>query len=241
MEKELQVWQSQNCGFHGGAGMNEHITKAWDWSKNTDNQWLIPCTESAYLCEKWQGQDFSRLLDLGCGLGRHSVYMASKGFDVTAVDLSDYAVNHLREWAEKVSLDIKAVVCNMLSLPFKDNSFDCVIAYNVIYHTDTKGFIASLDEIRRIIKPNGEMFITLISKNTHSYQHADLYKRVDENTILRDEHETEKNVPHFYVDIEDIKRLFSAWNFEKHPVEWCDYNMDNPEFYSKHWSLLVRK
>jgi len=81
--------------------MNNYITKAWDWSKNTDNVWLIPCTESAYLAERWQGLGFKSFLDLGCGLGRHSIYMATKGFDVNAVDLSDYGVNHLREWRKK--------------------------------------------------------------------------------------------------------------------------------------------
>lgn len=215
------------------------ITKAWDWSKNTDDQWLIPCVESAHLAEKWKAKEYRHFLDLGCGLGRHSIYMASHGFKVTAVDLSEYGVNHLKEWAKKCNLDIKAGVCNMLELPFEDNSFDCIMAYNVIYHTDTQGFIKVLNEIKRILKPGGELFITLISKNTYSWQKADSYKRIDENTILRDEHETERDVPHFYVDIEDIKRLFVDFKFEKVPVEWCEYNMDNSEFYSKHWTLAV--
>lgn len=153
--------------------MNERMTKAWDWSKNTDNCWLVPCTESAYLAERWRGRGYGTFLDLGCGLGRHSVYMASKGLNVTAVDLSDFGVNHLQAWAGREGLAIKTAVSNMLALPFGDDSFDCAMAYNVIYHTDTQGFMASLDEIRRVLKPNGELFITLISKNTHSYRHAD--------------------------------------------------------------------
>ncbi len=73
------------------------ITKAWDWSKNTDDQWLIPCMESSYLAEKWKSKGYNSFLDLGCGLGRHSIYMASHGFDVTAVDLSEYGVSHLNK------------------------------------------------------------------------------------------------------------------------------------------------
>lgn len=215
------------------------ITKAWDWSKNTDDQWLIPCMESAYLAEKWNSKGYNSFLDLGCGLGRHSIYMASHGFDVTAIDLSEYGVSHLNEWAKKSNLDIKTGVCNMLSLPFEDNSFDCIMAYNVIYHTDTPGFSKVFNEIKRILKPGGELFITLISKNTYSWQMAESYKRIDENTILRDEHETERDVPHFYVDLEDIKRLFTDFKFVKLPVEWCEYNMDNPEYYSRHWTITA--
>lgn len=217
------------------------ITKAWDWSKNTESHWLVPCMESAFLAENWQSKGFAKFLDLGCGLGRHSVYMAGKGFDVSAVDLSDYGVNHLNEWATKENLHIKTDVCDMLNLPFEDNSFDCIMAYNVIYHTDTIGFIKALNEIKRVLKPDGEIFITLISKNTWSFQRADQYKRIDENTILRDEHETEKDVPHFYVDIEDIKHFFADWLFVESPREWCDYNIEQPEYYSKHWTLIVKK
>ena len=221
--------------------MSNYITKPWDWSKNKDSKWLIPCTESAFLSERWKNLNFSNFLDLGCGLGRNSIYMASHGFDVTSVDLSDYGINYLNEWSKKENLTIKTYISNMLTLPFTDNSFDCIMAYNVIYHTDTNGFIATLNEVKRILKPGGELFITLISKNTYSFKNADKSKLLDKNTLLRDEDETEKNVPHFYVNIEDIKNLFVDWNFELVPVEFCEYNLKNTEFYSTHWTLLVKK
>jgi ubiquinone/menaquinone biosynthesis C-methylase UbiE len=187
--------------------VSKHITKEWDWSKNRDNRWLVPCTDSAYLVERWKGKDYKSLLDLGCGLGRHSIYMASQGFDVTAVDLSEYGINNLKEWAKKEKLDIKSCVSNMLSLPFEDNSFDCMIAYNVIYHTDTNGFIATLNEIKRVLKPEGELYITLISKNTYSYIYSKEEKRIDENTYMRDEDDTEKDVPHFML----ITRIYKSF------------------------------
>ncbi len=217
------------------------ITKAWDWSKNTENKWLIPCMESAFLAESWQSKGLMKFLDLGCGLGRHSVYMAQKGFDVTAADLSGYGLDHLDEWAAKENLAVKTSLCNMLDLPFEDNSFDCVMAYNVIYHTDTPGVNKALNEIKRVLKPGGELFITFISKNTHSYQNAYKYKRIDENTILRDEDETERDVPHFYVDMEDIIKLFDGWTFIEYPKEMCEYKPDNTHYTSNHWTMLVGK
>lgn len=216
-------------------------SKAWDWSKNQDNNWLVPAIEACYLSESWKSKGFNKFLDLGCGLGRHSIYFACKGFEVNSVDLSDYGVNYLKEWAEKEQLDIKTDICDMLNLPFAGETFDCIMAYNVIYHTDTEGFIKSLEEIRRVLKNKGELFITLISKNTWSYQRADRYKRVDDNTILRDDHDTEFEVPHFYVDIEDIKKYFAGFDFVKIPVEQTEYNMENTEFYSKHFMLIVSK
>jgi SAM-dependent methyltransferase len=216
------------------------ITKAWDWCKNEDSQWLIPCIESAYLAENWLSKDFDKFLDLGCGLGRHAIYMAGKGFDVTAVDLSAYSVNYTKEWAIKEKLDIKTDICNMLQLPFEDDSFDCIMAYNVIYHTDTQGFKETLREIKRVLKPNGELFVTLLSKNTWSFQKAEQFQRIDDNTFFIAENVTEEGVPHFYVDIYDIKNIFNDWKFVQLPKEWCEYNIDKPEFYSKHWTVILQ-
>lgn len=129
----------------------------------------------------------------------------------------------------------------MLSLPFQDNSFDCIIAYNVIYHTDTIGFETILDEIQRILRPNGEMFLTLISKSTWSFVHSDKAKTLDENTILRNENETGEDIPHFYVDINDIKRLFTDFEFVRSPVEEHDYDMEDSNKYSVHWKVIVKK
>lgn len=217
------------------------ITKAWDWSKNSDRHWLVPSMESAFLAESWQSKGFADFLDLGCGLGRHSVYMAQKGFRVAAVDLSDYGIHHLKDWAAKENLPIQTAVCNMLNLPFEDCRFDCILAYNVIYHTDTAGFLKAVDEIRRVLKPGGEVFLTLLSKNTWSFQRAGQYKRIDGNTLLRDEEETGKSVPHFYADIEDIRRFFSGWAFAAQPKEWCEYRIEQPEYFSRHWALLLKR
>jgi SAM-dependent methyltransferase len=216
-------------------------SKAWDWSKNQSDYWLIPSMESCYLAESWKSKGFNKFLDLGCGLGRHSIYFSKKGFEVNSLDLSEYGINHLVKWAEEEKVNVAADICDMLNLPFGSDTFDCIMAYNVIYHTDTNGFIRSLDEIKRVLKSGGELFTTLISKGTWSYQRADNYKRIDNNTILRDEHDTERDVPHFYVDIEDIKRYFTDFEFISSPIEQTVYNMENTENFSKHFNLIVRK
>lgn len=217
-----------------------YLTKEWNWNKNKDKYWLIPAEEIFYLSEKWKTQGFKKFLDLGCGLGRHSIFMADKGFDVTAVDLSDTAVSFTEEWADREGLNVNTVVSDFTNIPFEDNSFDCIMAYNVIYHTDTNGFIAALREIKRVLRPNGEIFLTLISKNTFSYKNAENYKRLDNNTLLRNESETEINVPHFYVNYEDIINLFGEWTFINPPREYKNCSIENENKFSTHWSLLLK-
>ncbi len=217
-------------------------SKAWEWDKNEIDYWLVPTTEASFLAESWQSKAYSKFLDLGCGLGRHSIYFARRGFEVSAIDLSKSGISHLKSWAKEEQLEIQIEHSDMLKLPFSDETFHCIMAYNVIYHTDTEGFIKSLKEITRVLKRNGELFITLNSKNSTSYENADKYVRVDENTILRDEHDTERNVPHFYVDIEDIEKYFSDYEFIKIPVEEIEYyDINNTNKFSRHFKLLLRK
>lgn len=217
------------------------MTKAWDWSRNTSDKWLHPCPESAWLAERWAAEGKRRFLDLGCGLGRHSVYMAGHGMDVTAVDLSQEAVAHTLEWAEREHLTIRAQTVNMLHLPFADATFDCLMAYHVIYHTDTAGMAQVLAEIRRVLRPGGEAFITLIAQSTWSYRHTPPERRLDAHTILRNEHATEENVPHYYAGVDDIRLLGRDFEFAVPPMEQREYSLEDPNAYSTHWALLLRR
>jgi 2-polyprenyl-3-methyl-5-hydroxy-6-metoxy-1,4-benzoquinol methylase len=63
-------------------------TKAWDWTAAKEKVWLEPSEESYYLVNRWKTQGRKSILDLGCGLGRHSILFAKNGFDVSAMDLS---------------------------------------------------------------------------------------------------------------------------------------------------------
>ena len=84
-------------------------SKAWDWENIKSETWLKPSEESFYYAEKWRAEGRKRLLDLGCGMGRHAIFFDAKGFKVTAIDLSEYGVNNLRAWQKKNGTDFRTV------------------------------------------------------------------------------------------------------------------------------------
>lgn len=120
------------------------ISKSWEWEKETSEIWLRPSKESYYPVNRWKTAGFGEILDLGCGLGLHSIFFARNGFKVSSCDLSVEGVDHLKKWAGRENLNIDARVADMLRLPYAADSFDCVFAYHVISHTDSK-------RIRKII------------------------------------------------------------------------------------------
>lgn len=185
-------------------------SKEWNWQKESDPIWLEPCEESYFYCNKWKRAGKKTILDLGCGLGRHSIIFAKEGFDVTAADLSEHAVEHLRKWQSKEGLHIKTACCDMKKLPFDAETFDCLWAYHVISHTDTSGCIEIVNEIHRVLKPDGEIYLTLCSKESKSFCEAG-FPHIDENTIIKTIDGPEKDVPHFYSNLDDVVRLFAAF------------------------------
>lgn len=118
---------------------------------------MQPSEESYFVAQKWKDKNVKKILDFGCGLGRHSIYFAKQGFQVSAFDLSEEATEHLKAWAEKENLSIDIINADMLKLPYDDNSFEAIFAYHVISHTDSIGVRKIINEISRVLKIGGEI------------------------------------------------------------------------------------
>jgi SAM-dependent methyltransferase len=98
-----------------------------------------------------------RAIDLGCGTGRHSTWLASKGADVTAVDFSPGMLEKAR--AKPGAERIRFLVHDLAErLPFDDASFDLVVSGLVLEHlADMDGFFA---EARRLLGAGGRAVVS---------------------------------------------------------------------------------
>lgn len=186
----------------------------FDWKIIEDkSMWLQPCEESWYYAEKWRREGRKSILDLGCGLGRHSVLFAKYGFKVTAMDVSKDALVFLKDYMKKQEVDIACRMADMEKMPFADDAFDCVFAMHSAGHADTAGMNRIMNEIKRVLKPDGEVFMTLCSKETWTYAESGLPK-VDANTVIKTDG-PEQGVPHFFVNRADIENLFADFELVK--------------------------
>jgi len=185
------------------------IEKAWNWEKINNNYWDKPSEEIYYYLYEWKKNNSRRILDLGCGKGRHSIIFAENNFEVTAFDLSRDGLNLLKKRAQDLNLSISTVVGNMNRLTFPSQYFDFVLAYNSIYHTDYEGLIRTIYEMRRVLKNGGEAYVTMLSKNDSSYKN-NLNNLISENTLVKKE-EDGSFLPHFFVSCEKIYELFKCF------------------------------
>lgn len=142
------------------------ISKEFKWEvlSKDDEYWNTPDFMIHYLNHRWKNLNFDTFLDIGCGLGRHSIYMAENGFNVYGIDYSKYVVDTVKEKAYSKGLDIKLSVGDISSLPYENNSVDCMIAIGVLSNNDKSGIALILKEMHRVLKDGGETYFNIISK-----------------------------------------------------------------------------
>lgn len=142
------------------------ISKGWKWEilSKDDEYWNTPDFMIHYLNYRWKNAGFNTFLDLGCGLGRHSLFMAESGFAVYAFDSSRYVIDIVKEKAYQKNLDVKLCVGDISSIPYENESIDCMLAIGVLSNNDKEGITRILREMHRVLKPGGETYFNIISK-----------------------------------------------------------------------------
>ena len=217
-------------------------SKGWNWKivKDDPNSiWKNPSIESYYLLNRWSSLKMKNFLDLGCGLGRHTILFAQNNFKVSCFDISKDAIDRTRKWCEEENLKCDYKVGDMINLPYKDNEFDCILCRNVISHTDTEGMKVIINELKRVLKKDGECYLTLGSKDTWGFKQEN-WPLKDQNTRIRMEEGPEYKTPHFYADYNLCKELFK--DFEIITIyQVIDYFEDNGKLLdSYHYHLLIK-
>jgi 2-polyprenyl-3-methyl-5-hydroxy-6-metoxy-1,4-benzoquinol methylase len=104
-------------------------------------------------------------LDLGCGTGMKSIYLAKKGFKVTGVDISETAVKYARENKEKESVEVNFFVGDVLDLSFlKDKKYDFILDWACFHCIPKKERGNYLLEILKHSKINTKLLLRCFAK-----------------------------------------------------------------------------
>ena len=172
-----------------------------------------------------------KVLDLGCGVGRHTLFLAAQGFEVSAMDASTNGIDVVRDEAAKHALPVCLAVGAMTDLPYPDSQFDYVLAWNVIYHGDGSIVRRCVEEIHRVLRPHGLYQGTMLSKRHRMFGRG---REIAPNTFVADGH-GDKIHPHFYCNATELVDLFQPFEI----VSLIDRNQGKEG--TQHWHLVAER
>jgi tellurite methyltransferase len=202
----------------------------WDW-------WKKPAPEVLDLIRSLSPNDKPKVLDLGCGLGRHAIAFGLAGFSVTATDISANAIQHLTDWARSLRLSIETQVCDVLADTLPAETFDVALSYNVLYHGSRERFAQAIQRVRKLLKGKGIFFFTCPSRQDGKYG---LGESVGPHTYRCTSSITPGDI-HYFADETDLQELLvgfetlACWKSEGY---WD--NRGEAQFYSN-WHIRAEK
>jgi SAM-dependent methyltransferase len=107
-----------------------------------------------------------RVLDFGCGIGRHVMYCHDMGLVGYGIDLSKRAVAVAHQWAREKGIEKpeeRIVVGEARTLPWVDSFFDFVVSHGVLDSMHFEMARAACRELARVLKPEGLFYCDLVS------------------------------------------------------------------------------
>jgi ubiquinone/menaquinone biosynthesis C-methylase UbiE len=168
-----------------------------------------------------------RLVDLGCGTGRHAIRFASRGFSVTAVDLSRPMLERVGSKARERGIGLTTVQSNLCRLScFPDQVFDYALSM-----FSTLGMIRgrqsrarAMQEARRILRPGGRIalhvhnfWLNLRNPQGRRWLCSQAWRAVFDRASLGDRRMTYRGIPQMNVHLYrwgELKRELRAAGFE---------------------------
>ncbi len=155
-----------------------------------------------------------RVLDLGCGTGRHLLFLLKKGFEVYGLDGSPSGIEIAKNWLAEENLSSE-LVCQKIEhkFPYIDGFFDAVISIQVMHHNLMKDVLFTVNEIIRVLKPGGHIFLTFPLLQGFYINKQDM-KRVETRTYIPLTGQ-EKGLPHHFFTVSEIKRVFNTFDLSE--------------------------
>ena len=197
--------------------MSETTTAYQNWDARWQSDagragWLTPDSEVEVWAKRIRARGGETVLDLGCGVGRHTVLLAQLGYRTAALDASETGLDHTRRTLAGLGLDADLRRGHMTALPFADGAFDYVLSQNVIYHGDGIAVRRVLAEVRRVLRPHGLYQGTMLSKRNARYGKGD---EIAPDTFVDRAGDGDKAHPHFYCSAPELVALFDGFEILK--------------------------
>jgi ubiquinone/menaquinone biosynthesis C-methylase UbiE len=195
----------------------EKVFQTHEWGKYPPEELIRFIAKNFY---KTPDREAIRILDLGCGTGACTWYLAREGFSAYGMDGSKTAIEKARQRFREDHLKGEFIVGDFIRIPFQDKFFDSVIDVCSIQHNRPRFAKEVASEVYRVTKPGGKLFSMLTATGT--------WKRPSVG----------QGYVHHY-KLSEVKRLFK--NFKVLGIEKSERTYNNRKKKVIHWVVSGEK
>src|SRR3989344_3801021 len=147
-----------------------------------------------------------KVLDLGCGEGGTSLFLAEKGFEVTCIDISKTAIKNIKIEAKKRNMKIIAIVADLEKFEFKED-YDILIGMGIFHFIPEKESLKLINNIMNHTKKDG----------------LNIFE-----AFLQGDPSQEEDSEGYYFKQDELKELYSNWDILDYE-EYEDYDEEEKQ------------
>ncbi len=218
--------------------VNENNVERYEETYRRGTNHLYP-NENIVRLVKWFFDGNGKVLDYGFGPGENLMHLLRLGYLCEGIEVSRHAIqlveNKIKKYPEyKEKVNLYLLNNDQLRLPFDDNSLDYILSNQVIYYlANEENIIMLLNEFKRILKPNGRLIITMMSRLNHYCMKGTEIKP----NIYKYEDKRNGNLNYVYIiqDEGHARDLFSMFNIQE--IGWFDNYYCGAS--GHHWVILL--
>lgn len=141
--------------------MSSFWENVWAGKQAEDYKKYINLNSHFKFIDIFKENNILNICDVGCGFGKYSAICSQNNFKISGFDISKESVNLTRNTLEGLNLKFNELcVCSITDIKYPSGHFDGAIAHAVIDHLMVKDAAKALNELFRITKKGGLIYIT---------------------------------------------------------------------------------
>jgi len=198
--------QLKNLLIYGGKMNDKEIfEKAYEkpgvavWTHSKPPEALIELVETGKIKP-------CKLLDVGCGEGFYAIYLASKGFDVLGIDISENAIKYAKENAKKAGVNIRFKVMDLRDLPELKEKFDFVLEWAILHGIAFEERQKHVENIDNLLNEKGKYFSMCF--NIQDVKFTGPGKRI---RIVPEGQKISSGMKMYFSPLDELKELFEPY------------------------------
>ena len=164
-----------------------------------------------------------KIIDLGCGAGNYATYLASVGFDVTAVDISPAAIALAEAKAKEKSVACRFVVADVLGgLEEITEAFEFAYDWSLLHHIVPEDRRQYVETVHRLLVPSGKYLSVCFSDRDAGFGGTGRFRGTSLGTVLYFSSEDElRDLFEPYFDVLKLETVQVEGKQEPHLMNWA--------------------